>query len=158
MRLRAELLRRRAVSIQPLGEDELPEIVALLAANGLPTSDLATGKPNFLGVRDGRGLEGIVAIQPFGTAGLLRSLAVRADRRGSGLGSALVLEAERLAAAHGIGTLYLLTSDAGPFFAHRGFAEVPRDRAPAELRAIPQFTTLCPNSICMTKPLAGEIL
>ncbi len=146
------------MSIQPLGEDELPEVVALLSANGLPTSDLASGRPHFLGVRDSRGLEGIVAIQPFGRAGLLRSLAVRPDRRGSGLGSALVLEAERLAAAHGIGTLYLLTSDAGPFFAHRGFTEVARDRAPAELRAIPQFTTLCPNSICMTKAMAGEIL
>jgi len=141
------------MSIQPLGEDERPEIVALLSANGLPTSDLEAGTAQFLGVRDNRGLEGIVAIQPFGAAGLLRSLAVRADRRGSGLGSALVLEAERLAAERGIGALYLLTSNAGPFFAHRGFTEVPRERAPAELRATPQFTTLCPASICMTKPM-----
>jgi amino-acid N-acetyltransferase len=144
------------VSIQPLGEDELPEIIALLSANGLPTSDLEAGGAGFLGVRDSRGLEGIVAVQSFGTAGLLRSLAVRADRRGSGLGSALVLEAERLAAGRGIGALYLLTSDAVPFFAHRGFIEVPRERAPAELLATPQFTTLCLASICMTKALPNR--
>ncbi len=142
-------------SLQPLGDDELPEVVALLSANGLPTSDLAAGGAQFLGVRDSRGLEGIVAIQPFGEVGLLRSLAVRADRRRSGLGSALVLEAERLAAARGIGVLYLLTSDAGPFFASRGFAEIPREAAPPALRATAQFTTLCMASICMTKPLPG---
>lgn len=141
------------MSIQPLGADELPEVIALLAANGLPTSDLAEGGALFLGVRDSRGLEGIVAIQPYGAAALLRSLAVRADRRGSGLGSALVLEAERLAASRGIGDLYLLTSDAGPFFASRGFCQVPREQAPAALRATPQFTSLCMASICMTKHL-----
>ena len=141
------------MSIRSLGEDELPEIMALLAANGLPTSDLADGAAHFLGVRDERGLEGIVAIQPYGAAALLRSLAVRADRRGSGLGSALVLEAERLAASRGAGTLYLLTSDAGPFFASRGFAEITRELAPAALRASPQFTSLCMASICMTKQI-----
>ncbi|MEO8138694.1 MAG: arsenic resistance N-acetyltransferase ArsN2 [Gemmatimonadota bacterium] len=141
------------MSIQPLGDDELPGIIALLAANGLPTSDLIEGGAHFLGVHDGRGLEGIVAIQPYGAAALLRSLAVRADRRGSGLGSALVLEAERLAAARGIGALYLLTSDAGPFFASRGFRQVPREQAPAALRETPQFTSLCLASICMTKQL-----
>ncbi len=104
LRLRPRLLRWLTVSIRPLGADEPPEIVALLTANGLPTTDLEAGVARFLGVRDGRGLEGIVAIQPYGSAGLLRSLAVRADRRASGLGSALVLEAERLAAAEGIGS------------------------------------------------------
>jgi amino-acid N-acetyltransferase len=141
------------MNILPLGEDELPEIVALLSANGLPTSDLGEGEAHFLGVRDGRGLEGIVAIQPFGRAGLLRSLAVRSDRRRGGLGSALVLEAERLAAERGIGALYLLTSDAGAFFANRGFAQIPREEAPPALRATAQFTSLCMASVCMTKAL-----
>jgi amino-acid N-acetyltransferase len=144
------------MSIQPLGADEFPEVVALLSANGLPTSDLEAGAAHFLGVRDSRGLEGIVAIQAYGAAGLLRSLAVRADRRGSGLGSALVLEAERLAAAHGVGSLYLLTSDAAGFFAHRGFAEVPREGAPQALRATAQFTSLCSASVCMHKALASH--
>lgn len=141
------------MSIVPLGSDELPEVIALLSANGLPTADLEPGAARFLGVRDDRGLEGIVAVQLYGAAGLLRSLAVRADRRGGGLGSALVLEAERLAAGQGIGSLYLLTSDAGPFFAHRGFTPMPREEAPAALRATPQFTTLCLASVCMTKAL-----
>ncbi len=142
------------MSIRPLDADEATEIVALLSANGLPTVDLQMGHAQFVGVRDSAGLEGIVAIEPYGTAGLLRSLAVRADRRGSGLGSALVQEAERLAAAQGVERLYLLTSDAEGFFSRRGFGRQAREEAPAPLRATAQFTTLCLASVCMSKRLA----
>jgi amino-acid N-acetyltransferase len=134
------------MNIRPLAADELPEIVALLTANGLPTSDLDRGAAHFLGIRDGRGLEGIVAIERYGDAGLLRSLAVRSDRRGSGLGSAMVLETERLAAAQGIASLYLLTTTAAEFFGARGYERLERGEAPVAIRGSTEFANICPSS------------
>jgi amino-acid N-acetyltransferase len=133
------------MNIAPLGADELPEVAALLGANGLPTRDL-TAAIALYGVRDRRGLEGVVGIEPCGDVGLLRSLAVRPDRRGSGLGSALVLEAERLAAGRGLRALYLLTTTAEPFFGRRGYARLSRDQAPPEIQATSEFASVCPSS------------
>lgn len=143
------------MNFAPLGADELPEIAALLGANGLPTADLSV-EMMLLGIRDGRGLEGVVGVEPHGEAGLLRSLAVRHDRRQSGLGSALVHEAERLAAARGIRTLYLLTTTAEAFFAHRGYAREPREQAPEAIRRTPEFTSLCPGSAAFMRKSLGQ--
>ncbi|MBK9692018.1 MAG: GNAT family N-acetyltransferase [Gemmatimonadetes bacterium] len=145
MRVRAELLRRGTVNITPLGADELPEVSALLVANGLPVADLSPAV-HFLGVRDDRGLEGIVGLERHGADGLLRSLAVRPDRRGSGLGSALVLEVERLARSEGLASLYLLTTTAEPFFGHRGYTRIARDAAAPAIRASSEFASVCPTS------------
>jgi amino-acid N-acetyltransferase len=143
--------------IMPLGADELPEVAALLGANGLPTDDLSPGIALF-GVRDGHGLEGVVGIERHGEVGLLRSLAVRHDRRQSGLGSALVLEAERLAGANGIRALYLLTTTAEAFFARRGYVPAPRVRAPAAIQHSSEFTSLCPDTAAfMGKTLPAEM-
>jgi amino-acid N-acetyltransferase len=141
------------VNIVRLGGDELPEVAALLGANGLPTADLSPAIV-FLGVRDGLGLEGVVGLEPYGEVGLLRSLAVRHDRRGSGLGSALVLELERLAAEHQFTSLYLLTTTAEGFFAHRGYAHCARDVVPPAIRGSTEFASLCPSTATvMRKPI-----
>ena len=69
---------------------DLPAIRALLTANALPSADLT---PAHLGsfwiVEDAAGLVGVVGLEPHGRAALLRSLAVRVDRRGHGIGAAL---------------------------------------------------------------------
>ncbi len=145
------------MTIARLGADELPEASALLEANGLPTADL-TPAIRLLGVRDDAGLEGIVGLEPHGAVGLLRSLAVRHDRRGSGLGSALVLEVERAAGADGLAALYLLTTTAEPFFAHRGYARIARDEVPPAIRSTSEFASVCPSSAAvMRKALGGGL-
>lgn len=144
------------MSITPLGSDELPEVTALLAANGLPVADLGPAV-RLLGVRDQRGLEGVVGLERHGPDGLLRSLAVRHDRRASGLGSALVLEVERQAGAEGLESIYLLTTTAEAFFSHRGYARVPRDAVAAGIRGSSEFASVCPASAAvMRKRLPGR--
>ncbi len=133
------------MSITPVGADEMADVAALLGAYGLPTADLSPAIELF-GVRDGQGLEGVVGIEPYAGVGLLRSLAVRADRRQGGLGSALVLEAERIAAIRGITALYLLTTTAEQFFARRGYTRLAREDAPAQIRGTTEFASVCPSS------------
>ena len=104
-------------------------------------------------------LEGeIVAVagwEAFGTVGLLRSLAVAEDRRGGGLAARLVERCEADAQRRGVEAVYLLTTTAADYFRRRGYADVPRDAAPAAVAGHAQFRSLCPASAqCLAKPLA----
>jgi amino-acid N-acetyltransferase len=134
------------VSIRELLPAEHPLVLALLEECRLPTSDLAQAVPRFLGEVDDNGLAGVVGVEPHGKVGLLRSLAVRTGRRGSGLGSRLADAAEHWAAAQGIGTLYLLTTTAESFFVRRGYAAEPREQVDPVIRATTEFTSACPAS------------
>jgi amino-acid N-acetyltransferase len=65
----------------------------------------------------------------------------------------LVAELERHATAEGVKVIYLLTTTAEPFFAHRGYGRVPRDAVPSAIRATAEFASLCPtSSAVMRKP------
>ena len=138
----------------PLGPDEQPEVLVLLEANGLPTADLGS-HVTLLGLRDRQGLEGVVGLESLGDLGLLRSLAVRGDRRRSGLGSQLVLAVERLARAAGVGQLFLLTTTAEAFFSHRGYERIGRDQAPEAIRGTSEFRSVCPRSAVLMRRELG---
>lgn len=127
---------------------------ALLEGSGLPVSDLPESRPVLLGVRDTAGLIGVVGVEVRGESGLLRSLAVRPDARGTGLGGSLVDAAERLARSHGIRRLFLLTDTAEKFFARRGFQRAERATAPPEISGTSEFGSICPStSAFMVKEL-----
>lgn len=133
------------------------EVEALLAEAQLPTSDIWISRSlNLLGVREDGRLVGVVGIEHYGQIGLLRSLAVAERRRNSGFGASLVSNAEAWAAAHGIRTLYLLTTTAAEFFARLGYVVIPRSEAPAAIAETAQFSDLCPaSSTFMRKVLAA---
>jgi amino-acid N-acetyltransferase len=133
------------------------EVEALLTEAQLPVSDLATRRSlHLLGVREGGALVGVVGIEVCEEVGLLRSLAVGPARRNSGLGTALVSDAEAWAAKRGVKTLYLLTTTAARFFAKRGYQATTRSEAPAAIAATAQFKDLCPaSSTFMRKVLAA---
>jgi amino-acid N-acetyltransferase len=143
------------MSVRPATASDLPAIRALLAACALPHADLDGPALALFSVAPGAaGLDGVVGLEPYGDAALLRSLAVAPAVRGRGLGQALVDAAEAAAGAHGHRALYLLTTTAAEFFAARGYQRIARDQAPAALHASTEFATLCPASaVCMTKAL-----
>lgn len=127
---------------------------ALLAASALPVADLDGAAIEFLVAADDDIVVGVVGLERFDDTALLRSLAVRADRRGSGLGDALVRAAEGLARAQGVTRLVLLTQTAAEFFGARGYAVIDRACAPAAVQQSAEFRSLCPASAtCMVKPL-----
>jgi protein-tyrosine-phosphatase/N-acetylglutamate synthase-like GNAT family acetyltransferase len=132
--------------IRQLGTADDGNTLALLEASGLPVSDLVDSQPVLLGTVDAAGLVGVVGVEVHGHSGLLRSLAVRADARGTGLGGALVDAAEQSARSHGIRRLYLLTDTAEKFFARRGFRRVERAVAPPEISGTSEFASICPST------------
>ena len=127
---------------------------ALVRAAGLPADDLARDA-HVRAVEDAGATVGCVAVEVYGGAGLLRSLAVAEPHRGRGLGRRLVGAAEAVAREAGLETLVLLTTTAAPFFQSLGYHETGREAVPAAVRASSEFTSTCPASaVCLVKDLA----
>ena len=142
------------MEVGPASAEDLIAIRALLERSGLPTSDLETTQPEFAVIRESGQVIAAGALQRFGSSALLRSVVVTPDRRGSGLGRAIVGELERLARASQVSRLILLTQTAADFFAHQGYRAVERSSAPEDMQRSEEFRSLCPSSAgCMTKNL-----
>jgi amino-acid N-acetyltransferase len=137
---------------------DLTEIAELLRECALPVDDLDASKlEGFFVARERGGLVGVAGVERLGEHGLLRSLAVRAEHRGRGIGSRLCDDAEAAAARAGVRALYLLTTSAADFFAARGFARVDRAAVPASIQASAQFRELCPaTASAMSKSLRAH--
>jgi len=136
--------------------EDLIAIRALLERSGLPTNDLESARPEFALIREGGRVVAAGALQRFGSSALLRSVVVDSDRRGSGLGRAIVGELERLARTAQINRLVLLTQSAVEFFAREGYRVIERGSAPEDVQGSEEFRSLCPSSAtCMEKSLMG---
>ena len=130
------------------------EILVLLKINNLPVSDLGTGKRIFLLALSEEKTVGCVAIEIYGNAGILRSLAVNSDFRGKGIGQKLVAEAETWSRDNGLKNLYLLTTTAAGFFPKIGWHNNERTLVPESIAASSEFSSVCPSTaVCMTKEL-----
>ncbi len=136
--------------------DDVPAIGALLRAADLPAGDFADHLAHFLVARQEGAVIGAVGFELHGRDGLLRSLVVAPERRGAGLGDALVRRLAAQARREGVERLYLLTTTAEAFFARRGFAKIARAAVPAAIAGSREFQSLCPASaVCMTRAAAG---
>ncbi|MEK6609440.1 MAG: arsenic resistance N-acetyltransferase ArsN2 [Gemmatimonadota bacterium] len=139
----------------PATPADAPAVTGLLADAKLPTADLTPERmAGFLLVRNGARLDGVVALEEYGTSGLLRSLAVAPATRGTGLGKHLVAALEDRARGRGIAELWLLTTTAADFFAQAGYRVADRAGAPSTVQKSAEFTNLCPSTaVCMVKAL-----
>ena len=137
------------------GPDE-QEVIELLNQAGLITADLTHDKlRGFLVARvENRGIIATAGCEAFEEYGLLRSLAVRPDYQGSGIGRILMAEMEAYAKESGIKTLYLLTTTEPDYFTKLGFQVTKRSSAPGFIAATEEFSSLCPvSAVCMQKQL-----
>ncbi len=143
-----------AVTLRPAVVGDHGPVTRLVEAAGLPLDGIPPGLEGFVVAEaDGR-IVGAAGLEVHGGHGLLRSVAVDPSRRGGGLGAALVERVEDDARARGLEALWLLTTDAAPWFTARGFRELPRDRAPEALEASVEFRGVCPASATlMHRPL-----
>lgn len=142
--------------LEPLAraDPDLDWVESLLAAEDLPTRDVASKADRFVvGYADSAPV-GVGAVEVRGDAGLLRSVVVEESHRGKGHGTDLCAALEARAADEGVEELYLLTTTAPEFFGALGYEEVPRESAPPGIRATTEFADLCPASaVCMRKIL-----
>ena len=136
---------------------DLPAVLRLLEEAGLPTADLAQIPHLDLWVLEADNsslMVGAIALERFGSEGLLRSLVVAPDYRNRSFGSDLVARLERDARADGVKQLVLLTETAKAFFATLGYQVTDRSRVSEALKQSAEFRTLCPASaLCMSKLL-----
>ncbi len=133
------------LTITALEPAELAGLAWFLDATSLPSADLAD--PGRLFFRfEADSLVGYGGLEGEGADRLLRSIVVLADRRGHGLGRALVATLEQQARDLGVERLHLLTTTAAPFFRALGYADADRGAAPPAIAASREFTALCPAS------------
>jgi amino-acid N-acetyltransferase len=134
------------VRIAPAVAADADAIRALVAAANLPLDGLDDHLRTTLVARRGDVIIGIAALEMYADGALLRSVAVIADERGTGVGLRLTEAALALAAAHGRRDVYLLTTTAERFFPRFGFDAIGRDDVPASVRASVEFRGACPAS------------
>lgn len=147
---------RRMSEVRAAAEGDLVLVRQLLEAAGLPTADLDEARPEFTVLTEGARIVAAGALERFGSSALLRSVVVAADRRGAGLGSAVVRELECRARATRIDCVVLLTQTASEFFTDQGYEAIERADAPVEVQSSGEFRSLCPASaVCMMKLLAA---
>jgi len=140
--------------ITPAAPTDLPAILELLATSKLPRASIEAHVASTLVARDDSGIVGSAALELYGSAALLRSVAVATELRGQGLGAALTVAALDLARRRGVRTVYLLTETAGQFFPKFGFTAITRAQVEPAVLESPEFTTACPKSaMVMVKQL-----
>lgn len=120
-------------------ERERAEAATLVTCAGLPgVPETADAPASVLVAVDDRGGSSSVlataATVPAGAGAVLRSVAVRQDVRGRGLGALIVAAALRRARSSGAPHVVAFTETAERFFAEMGFRRVDRASLPPEVR------------------------
>lgn len=122
------------------------EVEALLVAQGLPIDGVADHFASFFVVEDGGQIVGVAGVELYGKHALLRSVAVSAHAKGSGIGTLLTRRVLDEAAARGAEAIYLLTTTAERFFPRFGFERITREEVPGGVQASREFQGACPAS------------
>ena len=123
-----------------------PAIERLLASSGLTLEGAREAFASGGVVVDDGAVVGCAAVEPYGAAALLRSVAVAAERHGEGIGRRLVHAAEDVARSGGATELILLTETAEAWFARLGYATVDRATVPGAVARSIEFETACSAS------------
>jgi amino-acid N-acetyltransferase len=118
----------------------------LLERCGLPQDGLKTSAALIVVAKDADAVLGCAALEVYGTAGLLRSVAVDPAHRREALGRQLVETMLAYGKRFGIRKLYLLTETATEYFPPFGFRPIAREAVSPAIHASVEWTTTCPVS------------
>lgn len=141
-------------NFEKLSTEHRPAVVELLKNNLLPFEDLDFSTHYMLGKFNNHALEAMAALEIYHPYALLRSVSVKKDCQGLGLGSQLIRKIMEDARIQGISKLYLLTETAEKFFTHHGFMKTDRKNVPEAIKKSPEFQHICPASAtCMSYDL-----
>jgi amino-acid N-acetyltransferase len=138
-------------ALRPAAPTDFPTVLALLRRADLPVDGISTGLADFIVAEMGGGLVGVIGLEVYGEAALLRSAAVQEGRRGSGIGRALVRGILELARRRGVRDVYLLTTTAEHYFPKFGFTQVDRASAAESIQASAEFQGACPDTAVLMR-------
>jgi len=147
---------QRCVTLRRAVQADRERVAVLLRELELPTDGVAEWLDQFwIGEHEGA-VVGVAGMERYGAAGLLRSVAVAPEWRGSGIGRALVDRVLEEGRAAGVQEVFLLTTTEH-YFPRLGFACVGRERVPDSVRTSAEFTGACPASaVVMRKAVVEE--
>ncbi len=131
---------------RPAGNADVRAIEELVSSSGLNAAGTEQRLATTIVSAVNGSLDATACVEDFGTTGLLRSVAVRQDLRGQGLGLLIVAAALQDARRRGIHQVALFTESAGPFFERLGFRPVERTELPALIQESAQAAGECPAS------------
>jgi amino-acid N-acetyltransferase len=98
----------------------------------------------------GAELIGVAGLEVLGDTALLRSVAVRADQRRSGVARILCEKALARAKVRGVAHVYLLTTTAADYFRQKfQFAPLDRALAPQAIQGTYEFSQACPQTAAL---------
>jgi amino-acid N-acetyltransferase len=141
-----------AFNISPAHEADFETIKALLEREHLPVDGLHEHLAHTLVARDGNRIIGCGSVELYQDGALLRSIAVDAEHRGTGVGSELTRRGMDIAKRSGVPAVYLLTTTAERFFPRFGFEIVDRADVPRGVQSSHEFVTgCCSSGIVMRK-------
>ncbi len=120
-------------------EEDIPQIEALITAEGLPAYGLPEYLETFFVLDEGERLVGCAGLEIYGEAALLRSVVVAPEHRGRVDGQRLVEAALADARERSVRRVYLFTMHADGFFRRLGFREVSLDGFEQAVRASRQY-------------------
>ena len=135
-----------SATIRPAADSDLVAIERLLEVNKLPLVGVRDALDDFLvAERNGR-IVGVIGLEVYDDRGLLRSAAVDADERGTGIGATLVGALIETGRKRDLKELVLLTTTAERWFPRFGFVTIARDETPVAVRGSAEFMGACPAS------------
>jgi amino-acid N-acetyltransferase len=118
-------------------------VTGLLTAALLPIPQPQDPPVEFLvAERDGE-VVACAGWERYAERALVRSVAVSASSRGSGIGRRLIAELLEHLEAAGVREFWLVTMEAAGFFSQIGFEVAPRSQVPKSVQASPEFAMHC---------------
>ena len=119
----------------------------LLSRARLPIEGLEEQFPTAFVLAERQGaIVGVAGLERYDDLGLLRSVVVAEQSRGSGVGRRLVRNRLDAATTAGIRRVFLLTTTAGSYFERLGFVPTERSKVPPPLALSVEFAHACAAS------------
>lgn len=138
---------KREIAIRPAATGDRPAVLALLAAADLPPDGIPGDLGGFyVAEAPEEDVIGVAGLEHYGSAVLLRSVAVRDGFQGRGIGHQLVTVALQMAEANGAVEVFLLTTTAERYFTQFGFSTIARSELPEAVFASAELRGACPET------------
>ncbi len=142
------------ITIRQAIESDMVDIISILKKNNLPTIDIPNSAIQLFIGRYNNETIGVIGIEIYESAGLLRSLAVHDSFKKLKVGTKLIEKLFDHITESNIVDIYLLTETAEDYFTKFNFDKVDRSNVPEIIMETREFKEICPDTaVLMHKKL-----